>query len=178
MSSPSNIRICPATAEIAAHELADLLIGSRSALFKQRDRRHDLPGCAVAALKTVVSNERFLNRMQLSVPRQSLDRRDISTVALRGQHQTRQHPFPLEKDRAGPARSLIAAHLRAGHPEVLAQRVEQRYATVQPQPPGAPLDVQRQSNGGVGGIVGHRCTSRLSGAWTRADRATGRARTS
>lgn len=42
----------------------------------------------------------------------------------------------------GPAGALVAAFLGAGQVEVVTQRVEQGHPTVQPQPPGAPVDVQ------------------------------------
>ncbi len=45
-----DVRIRPAAAEIAAHELADLLVGAGTSLFEQRDGRHDLPRRARAAL--------------------------------------------------------------------------------------------------------------------------------
>src|SRR5262245_58134036 len=70
-----DVRIGTAAADVAAHELADLLIRARPSLCKQRDRRHDLAWRAKAALKPVVANERLLHRVQASVIRQALDRR-------------------------------------------------------------------------------------------------------
>ena len=74
---------------------------------------------------------------------------DGPQVAIR-QHQARQHALGVKKDRAGPARPLIAAHLRAGQAEILAQRIEQGRAAVQMQPPRTPVNVQRQINTGAG----------------------------
>src|SRR6266850_3760786 len=63
-----DVGIGPAAAEIAAHELADLFIRTCTSLLQQCDRRHDLTGSAVAALKCIVTNKRRLYRMQLSLP--------------------------------------------------------------------------------------------------------------
>jgi hypothetical protein len=78
--------------------------------------------------------------MQLLVLRQPFDRRDVPAAALRRENQARQHPLLVKKDRAGSARTLIAALLRAGQAEMLAQRVQQGRAAVQMQPPRAPVD--------------------------------------
>jgi hypothetical protein len=93
-----------------------------------------------AALKTVVTNERLLQRMRLPVPRQSLDCRHVPAVALRRQRQTREHPLTVHQNRACAARSLIAALLRPDQAEVFAQRVEQRHPAIQPQTPRASVD--------------------------------------
>jgi hypothetical protein len=61
--------------------------------------------------------------MQLLVLRQPFDRRDVPAVALHRENQARQHALLVKKDRAGSARTLIAALLRAGQAEMLAQRV-------------------------------------------------------
>ena len=84
-----------------------------------------------------------LERMQPAVGRQALDRRDLATVALRGQCQAGQDRLAVEEDCAGPAGSLVAALLGAGQAEVVAQRVEQRDAAVEPDPPPAPVDAKR-----------------------------------
>ena len=76
----------------------------------------------------------------------------MSAIALRRQHQARQHALVVKKDRAGPARPLIAALLRAGQAEVLAQRVQQGHAAVQMQPPHTPVDAQRQIITAAGGM--------------------------
>src|ERR1700730_17517735 len=125
-----NVRICPAPAEIAAHEFADLRVGVGMSFFEKSDRRHDLPGRAVAALKGVMTDERLLDRMQRPVPCKSFDRGHLTAVALSGQRQTRQNPLAVRQNRARTARSLIAALLRTDQAEVLAQRVEQGHTAV------------------------------------------------
>jgi hypothetical protein len=53
-------------------------------------------------------------------------------------------PVCVDQHRAGPARPLIAALLRARQLEVVAQSVEQRHPAVQVQPLDAPVDAHRQ----------------------------------
>src|ERR1700730_13908462 len=141
-----DVRIRAAAAEIAAHELSDLLIRAGPPLVQQRDRRHDLPGRAVAALKAVMADERLLQWMQLPVPRESFDRRHLSALALRGEGEAGQHALAVDQDRARTARPLIAALLRPDQPEVLAQRVKQRHPAIQPQTPRAPVDAQHHGD--------------------------------
>src|SRR5438445_338326 len=84
---------------------------TRSALFEQRDRRHDLPGCAVAALKTVVANERLLHRVAGPLGRQALDGHHIAPFTLSRQGQAGQHPPAVDQHGAGAAGALVAALL-------------------------------------------------------------------
>src|SRR5215469_5337891 len=65
-----DVRVSAAAADVAAHELADLLVGASASFRQQRDRRHDLARRAEAALKPVVANERFLHWMHKAVVRQ------------------------------------------------------------------------------------------------------------
>src|SRR5215469_10523781 len=82
-----DVRIGAAPADVATHELADLLVGAGPSLREQRDRRHDLARRAKAALKGVVANKCLLHWVQIPVTRQALDRRHLAAVALRGQRQ-------------------------------------------------------------------------------------------
>src|SRR3954447_19417761 len=137
-----DVRVRPAPAEIAAHELPDLRIGSRSVLIQQTNGRHDLPRGAVAALKAVMPDEGLLHRVQTAVAREPLDRRHLPPIALRRQSQAGQDPLAVDQHGACPARPLIAPLLRAGQLEHLAQRVEQCHPTVQPQPTRVPVHLR------------------------------------
>src|SRR5262249_29710740 len=139
-----DVRIGTAAADVATHDLADLLVGARPSLRQQRDRRHDLARRAEAALKPIVANERFLHGVQAAVTRQTLDRRHLAAVALRRPRQARQHALAVGQDRAGPAPPLVAPLLGAGQLEPIPQRVQQRHAAVKPQPPRAAVNAQRE----------------------------------
>src|SRR4029453_18350007 len=129
-----DVGIGAAAAEVAAHELADLRVGTRTPLFEERERGHDLAGGAVAALEPVVADERRLHRMQLSIGGQPLDRGDRPAVALRGESQAGEDPLAVKVNSAGATRALVAALLGADEAEVLAKRAEQRGTAVQSHP--------------------------------------------
>src|SRR3954464_15837234 len=109
----TNVRVGGAAADVAAHELGDVLIRRGVALLEQLHRGHDLTGRAVAALEGVVLDERPLHRVKLAVRRQALDRRDLVPLAGDRERQAREHPSAIHPDRAGAARALVAALLRA-----------------------------------------------------------------
>jgi hypothetical protein len=62
-----DVGIGAAAADVAAHQLADLVGGLRLAFGDQAGRRADLARRAVAALERVVVDERLLQRMQRAV---------------------------------------------------------------------------------------------------------------
>jgi hypothetical protein len=73
--------------------------------------------------------KRLLQRMQAPVAAdQPLDRDDIGALRLYCEHRAGLHRFPVHVDCASPAMTGIAADMRAGDPELLAQQVDQQYA--------------------------------------------------
>jgi hypothetical protein len=50
------------------------------------------------------------------------------TVGLHGVHQAGTHRLAVEQDRAGPAHAVLAADVRAGQTQLVAQPVHQRQA--------------------------------------------------
>src|SRR5690606_7614500 len=102
----------------------------------------DLAGGAVAALEAVVADER---------PRQlagdPLDRGDLAPGVLHGQGQAGVDPLAVGEHRARPAGALVAALLRAGQAEVLAQRVEQADLRREPERHGLAVDPQLELDG-------------------------------
>src|SRR5262245_1761760 len=108
-----DVRVCAAAADVTAHEFADLLVGARTSLSQQRDRRHDLARRAKAALKPIVTDERLLHAVQAAVTRQALDGHHLAAIALRGERQARQHALTVGQDRARTACPLVAALLGA-----------------------------------------------------------------
>ena len=80
-----------------------------------------------------MSRERALQRRQLAVvARQVLDRADVRAVGLDGEHHAALDRLPVELHGAGAAVAGVAADVRAGQVEVVADEVHQ-------QPPGRDL---------------------------------------
>src|SRR5258707_1195572 len=76
-----DVRISRAPAQVSAHEFANLRVIARMPLPNTADRRDNLPGRAVAALKPVMIDEGLLHRMQRAVGRrEALDRGDGATL--------------------------------------------------------------------------------------------------
>ena len=74
--------------------------------------------------------ERRLQRVQLGAVRggQALDRRDRGAVGLHGEHQARAHRLAVHQHGAGAADAVLAADVRAGEAELVAQEVAEQQA--------------------------------------------------
>src|ERR1700733_13798155 len=93
---------------------------------EQRDRTHDLPRRTKAALKRIVLDERGLHRMQLAAGREAFDRPDRLALRARREREARDHALAAEMHCACSALTAVAAFLRTGQTQPLAQRIEQR----------------------------------------------------
>src|SRR4051794_33576737 len=71
-----DVGVGAAAADVAAHLLADVVVGTGVPLGEQSDARADLAGRAVAALEAVVLDERRLERVQAVAVGEALDGRD------------------------------------------------------------------------------------------------------
>jgi hypothetical protein len=117
-----------ATADIAAHLFPNRLACQIVPLFEQSRGGNDLSRRAVAALKTIVFDERALERMQLAVRAQTFDSHNLIAVVHDRQRQTRCDAPSVGEHGACAARTLIAALLRTREMQAIAQCVEQRNA--------------------------------------------------
>src|SRR5206468_1972413 len=75
--SGDDVGVAAAAADVAAHPLADLVIGLRVPLAQQGYRGADLSGRAVAALEPVIADERGLDGVHALAVRQPLDGDDL-----------------------------------------------------------------------------------------------------
>ena len=75
--------------------------------------------------------ERGLHGMELVGCPQPLDRLHLVALMLDGKAEAGVDPFAVDDDGAGPALPVIAALLRAGELQMLAQCIEQRRARVE-----------------------------------------------
>src|SRR6202035_3994620 len=72
-----DIRVGPATADVAAHGFADIVILRPAGFLEERDRRHDLAAGAIAALIGIVRDECRLHGMEDAGLSDTFDRRDL-----------------------------------------------------------------------------------------------------
>src|SRR3954453_10432389 len=95
-----------AAADVAAHPLADFVIAAGMPFLQQRDGRTDLTRRAVAALESVVADERGLHRVQSSVRRKTFDRGDPLARVHDRKRQTRVVTASVDEHRTRAARAL------------------------------------------------------------------------
>ena len=67
--------------------------------------------------------EGLLQRRQRRLAREGLDRLDLGAVRLDGEQAARAHRDAVEPDGAGAADAVLAADVRAGQPEAVAEEV-------------------------------------------------------
>jgi hypothetical protein len=89
-------------------------------------------------------DERVLQRMQVVASCEALDGRHLRPFDAHREQQARVRPPPVDEDRARAALAVVAALLRAGQRQVLAQCVEQRRARVDVQRVVGTIDVERE----------------------------------
>src|SRR3984893_4604807 len=165
----NDVWVSGAPADIAAHALRDLRIGqswrcrdvSRRitwpaclVLGQHRDRRANLTRGAIAALQSVMAHKCGLHRVEIAVFFQTLDGRDLVARMHHGKRQAAVDALSIDDHRTGAALSLVAALLRAGQAEMLAQCIEQRYARIEIESMAPSIDSQRHA------LVVHRCAFR------------------
>jgi hypothetical protein len=128
-----NVVVRAATAQVAAHPVADLLRRSSVALGNAGDAGHDLTGRAIAALEGVALDKGGLQRMKLLALRQAFNGLDLAPIDQRGEREARLHALSIDEDRAGSALPEVTAFLRASELQVFAQGIEQGGARIERQ---------------------------------------------
>src|SRR5262245_1003530 len=90
---------------------------------------HDHAGRAVAALQAVLHPKALLQDMQRAVGiGHALDRRDLGTLGLNGEHRAALYRLAVEIDRTGAAMGGVAADVRASQIEMFAEVVDEQRA--------------------------------------------------
>ena len=69
--------------------------------------------------------EGLLERVELAVLGQAFDRLQLGAVGLDREHDAGARGLAVEQDRAGATNPVLAAHVRAGEPQVLAQEIDE-----------------------------------------------------
>src|SRR5687768_624924 len=83
------------------------------------------PWRAEAALQRIAAVKGGLELFKLLGVRKSLDGVDPAAVCLHGEHQAAAHDLAVHAHRAGAADAVLAAEVRAGQPELLAQEIDE-----------------------------------------------------
>src|SRR5438046_2278969 len=88
--------------------------------------RADLPRCTVTALEGVMFDKRSLQRVQVLIIGESLDRDDLGTLMRDGESEATVHPPTIKQNGTGTALPVVTAFLGTGESETLSQRIQER----------------------------------------------------
>ena len=109
---------------------------------------------AEPALQAVAVGERLLHRRQRAVRLgQALDGGDLRAVGADREQEAGADRGAVQQDRAGAAHPVLAAHVGAGQPQVVAEAVGQQPPGRHPDPAAAPLTVSCRALLAVGRAV-------------------------
>src|SRR2546426_11150070 len=162
-----DVLVAGAAAEVAVEPAADLLFGGGRVVLHQVDRAHHHARRAEAALQPVAVVEGHLHRVQLAVlRRQALDGGDLGAMHLCGQHVAGLHRLAIDVHGAGTALRRVAADVRAGEAQVLAQELDEqgRWRDLACDRRAVHLECDDQTHVASCGAAGLRsATSRTSG---------------
>ncbi len=84
-----------------------------------------IPGVQKPHCSALLLVERLLQIGELARVRQALDRVDLAAVRLHREHQAAAHDLAVDAQRARAAHAVLAADVRAGEAQLLAQEVDQ-----------------------------------------------------
>src|SRR5438067_385974 len=117
--------VAGAAAVVAGDVRADLLAIGLCAGAEQILSGHQHAGRAEAALQRVALVEGLLQRRELLGIREAFDRFDRAAIGLHGEHQAAAHDLAVDAHGARATHAVLAADVRAGEAELIAQKVDQ-----------------------------------------------------
>src|SRR5215468_4857055 len=120
--------VAGAPAQVPRDPVADLGLGRVRVPRQQRARAHQHAGRAEPALQAVALPEPLLQRMQRAAGGEALDGLDRRAVGLDREHGAALDRLAVEADRARAAARGVAADVRAGQAERLADEVDEQQA--------------------------------------------------
>ena len=123
-----DVLVARAAADAAGDGGADLVLGRVRVLVEQRAHGHLHPRRAEAALERVHLVEALLDGVELAVDLERLDRADLVPGGHRREDRARLHGLAVEQHDAGAAVGGVAAPVRAGQVERLADEVHEQLA--------------------------------------------------
>ena len=112
---------------MAGERLAHLAFGGRPIRGEELGERHQYPRRAVAALQAVLVPEGQLQRVELALGREAFDGAHFLAVGLHRQHEARTRSAAVDKHGAGAAHAVLAAQMRTGELQLVAQEIRERH---------------------------------------------------
>src|SRR5207245_354379 len=118
---PQHPRVREAAAQHAGQRLLNLGVARRGVLIEESLRRQDDAAEAKAALRRLLVDERFLNRVRVVRRTETFERGDLGAVHRADRRDARADRAAADDDRAGAALPEAAAEFRAPKREIVAQ---------------------------------------------------------
>ena len=125
--------IAGAAAQIRRQRIEQRVVGDVGLAFENAGGQHQETGRAEPALQGVMFDEGALQRVQDTALRQPLDGADRAALGLHREDQAGAHRIAVEQYRARAADAVLATHMRAGQPAIVADRIEQGAARLHAQ---------------------------------------------
>ena len=123
-------RVSGAAADLPGDGLPDLGFGRIGVSVEQRPGRHHHAGGAEAALQAVALHEALLHRVEFGALLEAFHGAHVAPTRHRGEHGAGLHRLLIHPHDAGSAVARIAAPVRPGEAELIAQEMHQQQATL------------------------------------------------
>jgi hypothetical protein len=123
-----DVLIPGAAAEIAFQTVTYLGLAGIGIAIEDLCGSHDHSRSAIAALQSMVFPKSFLHRVELAVPRKSLDGGYIRAVSLDGEHRAGLHSLTIHQHGTGTAQRCLAPDVGSSQVRSVTQVVNQQYA--------------------------------------------------
>src|SRR4051812_32769206 len=136
--------------------MADLLLRRLRVLVEERAGRHDHSRRAEPALQAVLVPEGLLDRMKLPVLRNALDGRDLAAFELHGEQRAALRRLAVDEDGTRSALTRVAADVRPGQPEHVAQEMDEEEPWLHLTGEIDPVDVDADATHGASSRSGSR----------------------
>ena len=123
-----DVHVAGAAAEVAADALADLPLVGSGFWSSSQAACMIIPGVQKPHWRPCWSQNACWSGWRVAPVGHALDGGDLAAVGLDGEHRARLGALPVDVDGARAAVAGVAADVRAGQPEVVAQEVDQQQA--------------------------------------------------
>src|SRR6056297_633337 len=121
--------VAAAPADVARKRFANLLLRRVGVLLQKLDCRNQKPRRAIAALQAKILMKGFLDLVPLAAfIAKPLYGHNLGFVGLHRKRKAGAHAAPIDRYGAGAANAVLAAQMRAGQAQSVAQKVRQRLA--------------------------------------------------
>src|SRR5437764_8155421 len=130
LDGADDAQVRAAATKVLGERSADLLLGRIACGLQERGGLHDHAVDAIAALHRLLVDERLLQRVRLRRRSETFERHEFLPRGGRHRHGAGTHGLAVEVHRARAALTQPAAEARSMHPEVIAQRIEQRHLRI------------------------------------------------